>query len=267
MEKDRVSFSFGENWRDYVETVRQEDVERAKRDIEEWLGADAVRGKTVVDVGCGSGIHSLAFRSLGARTISSFDADHYSVEATRVLWEREGQPENWSVSRGSVLDKEYVASYGQYDIVYSWGVLHHTGAMWQAVENVCGLVKPGGVLWISLYTKGPRYPKDLALKQKYNSASRAGKRWMICRGIGRLVLSRLKHFKNPFTWNQKRERGMNAYHDLVDWLGGLPYEVASEDDVVRFGRKAGFVLERINAEREGGCSIYVFSRPPGTEET
>lgn len=248
-----------------METVRQEDVDGARRDIEHWLGADRVRGKTVIDVGCGSGIHSLAFQLLGAEMIHSFDADQYSVEATKVLWAGARKPEKWTIAQGSILDKEYVASLGQYDIVYSWGVLHHTGAMWQAVENACRLVKPGGVLWIALYAKGPRYPKDLALKQKYNSASRLGKRCMEYRGIGRLVLSRLGHLRNPFAWNQKRGRGMDAYHDLVDWLGGLPYEVASEDEVVKFGRESGFVLERIKAQREGGCSVYVFSRPDGTE--
>ena len=146
------------------------------------------------------------------------------------------------------------------------GVLHHTGGMWEAIDNSIRLVKPGGKLWISLYAKGPRYPEDLALKQKYNVSSRLGKKWMIYKTIGSTMLRRLVHFDNPFTWNEKRCRGMNVYHDIVDWLGGLPYEVASEDEVVRVCREKGLILERIKAAVEGGCSTYVFSLPIGERQ-
>jgi 2-polyprenyl-6-hydroxyphenyl methylase/3-demethylubiquinone-9 3-methyltransferase len=73
------------------------------------------------------------------------------------------------------------------------------------------------------------------------------------------MLSRLKHFQNPFAWNQKVGRGMNVYHDIVDWLGGLPYETATADEVVTFMRQRGFVLERIEVKSDGGCNKYVLS--------
>ena len=60
---------------------------------------------------------------------------------------------NWIVQQGSVLDTSYLATLGTYDIVYSWGVLHHTGAMWQALENVKQLVRPGGELFIAIYNE------------------------------------------------------------------------------------------------------------------
>lgn len=265
MKQDGITFSFGKNWKNYLKTVSKEQIEGAKKDIEEWLGANYVSGKTVVDIGSGSGIHSLAFYRLGAKIIYSFDVDKYSVEATRLLWEKEGKPENWLIAPGSCLDKEFIKSLGQFDIVYSRGVLHHTGAMWEALEKSCGLVKPGGKLFVSLYAKGPRYLMDLALKQKYNSASPLQKQLMVYKRIGRIMLSSLRHFKNPFIWNEKRIRGMNVFYDLVDWLGGLPYEVASEDEVVRFLRKFGFILERFKAKYEGACNIYVFSLPDNIE--
>jgi 2-polyprenyl-6-hydroxyphenyl methylase/3-demethylubiquinone-9 3-methyltransferase len=164
------------------------------------------------------------------------------------------------VEHGSILDKNYVRSLGQFDIVYSWGVLHHTGAMWEAVENCASFVAPGGVFWIALYEKGPRYAKDLALKKRYNAASKLGKRWLIGRWILRIMLGRLKRGQNPFTWNEQWDRGMNVYHDIIDWLGALPYEVASEDEVVMFARKRRFVLER-SWSFPRGRSIYVFSLP------
>jgi len=262
MKQSKLTFSFGKNWKDYLNTIDEAEISKAKYDIEEWLDINSVSGKTVLDIGSGSGIHSLAFYLLGAKSVYSFDFDKNSVEATRYLWEKEGKPKNWIISQGSILDKEYLKSFSEnFDIVYSWGVLHHTGAMWEAIDNSIKLVKPGGILWISLYAKGPRYPKDLALKMKYNSASSFGKKLMLFKRIGRRMLSRLRHFQNPFAWNEKKSRGMNVYHDFIDWLGGLPYEVASEDEVLKICRKKGLILEKIKVKSEGGCSIYVFSLP------
>lgn len=261
MVDDGITFSFGKNWIDYLDTVTAGDIRSAEQDIRNWLGNTYVEGKTVVDVGSGSGIHSLAFHRLNAKAVHSFDFDPNSVQATKSLWSKASQPSSWVVEHGSILDVDYQRSLGQFDIVYSWGVLHHTGSMWEAVTNVFGMVAPGGKLWISLYQKGPRYKRDLALKQKYNRASIPGKRWMECRRVGRSMLSKLLHFQNPFAWNKRVERGMNAYHDVIDWLGGLPYETATEDEVVRTARKHNLILERIKVSREGGCSIYIFSLP------
>jgi len=262
MKQNKLTFSFGKNWKDFLKTVDEEEISKAKYDIEEWLDINSLSGKTVLDIGSGSGIHSLAFYLFGAKLVYSFDFDINSVEATSSLWEKEGKPKNWIISQGSILDKEFLNTFSEkFDIVYSWGVLHHTGAMWEAIDNSIKLVKSGGKFWITLYAKGPRYPKDLALKKKYNSASPFGKRLMLFKKIGTRMLSRLRHFQNPFTWNEKKSRGMNVYHDFVDWLGGLPYEVASEDEVLKFCRKKGLILERIKVKSEGGCSIYVFSLP------
>jgi SAM-dependent methyltransferase len=259
MRKEKVTFSFGRNWKDFSRTISDIECAEAMRDIQHWLGAEYVRGKRVVDAGSGSGLHSLALFRLGASRVFSFDYDLESVGTTRSLWEQEGQPALWEVEHGSVLDDTYIEKLGTFDLVYSWGVLHHTGNMWKAIENACRLISPGGTLFISLYVKGPRYEDDLALKRKFNQASSFGKRVMTYRWIANLMWSRLKALQNPFNWNEKYERGMNTYHNLIDWLGGLPYEVASEDEVVAFCRKYGLVLERIQPKCEGGCSIYVFS--------
>ena len=258
---DKITFSFGENWKDYLATIGEDDINRSKQDIEEWLSPSDIRGKTIVDIGSGSGLHSLSYHLLGSKSVYSLDYDPHSVEATRQLWEKSGKPKNWSVSHRSILAEEEIKELGNFDIVYSWGVLHHTGAMWKALDNCFSLVAPGGVLWVSLYTKGPHYRKHLGLKQRYNKASEYGKRWMVNVRIARRMLSRIGRCKNPLSWNQDRGRGMKVYHDIVDWLGGLPYEVAAPDEVLQRGRSHGFVLERIKIKREGSCSGYLFSKP------
>lgn len=261
LDKELITFSFGKNWRSYVDTVNEDAVALARKDIEEWLGRDAVAGKTVLDIGCGSGIHSLCFHLLGAKQVVSLDVDPYSVESTRLLWEKAQRPSNWKVIEGSVLDKDFVAGLGTHEIVYSWGVLHHTGSMWEAIANASTRVEPGGRFWIALYVKGPTYPSDLALKQKYNRASKLGKKMMEWQYIYGIMRERWKSGQNPLKWNEKRERGMDVYHDVVDWLGGLPYEVASKEEVEEFCRERGFTTEKIDDDPTRANIIYLFSLP------
>ncbi|HEX5705409.1 MAG TPA: class I SAM-dependent methyltransferase [Pyrinomonadaceae bacterium] len=258
---DEITFSFGENWSDYVANVSEDAIRSARSDIEEWLGASTVAGKNILDIGCGSGIHSLCYYQLGAKNIVSMDVDPKSVEATRVMWERAGRPENWRITHGSVLDPDFIGGLGQHDIVYSWGVLHHTGAMWEAIANASSRVARGGLFWIALYVKGPKYAEHLALKQKYNRASRLEKKIMVWKYIAGVMRDRRRAGLNPLKWNEKDGRGMDVYHDIIDWLGGLPYEVASKEEVVDFCGTRGFVLERVKENPEGGNNIYLFSLP------
>jgi len=259
MENEPVTFSFGENWRSYLDTISKESIRKARSDIEEWLGTERVVGKRVLDIGCGSGIHSLCYYMLGAKEVLSFDLDPKSVESTRLLWERSGRPANWRVVRGSILDKDFVGGLGRREVVYTWGVLHHTGAMWKAIYNACSLVEPGGHMWIAIYVKGPKYPEHLALKRAYNRASMLRKKFMVWKFIAGIMRDRRRAGLNPFGWNVRDGRGMDVYHDVVDWLGGLPYEVASREEIVDFCVEQGFVLEKITENPEGGNNIYVFS--------
>lgn len=256
-----ITFSFGQNWRSFVDTVSEDAVSRAMKDIEEWLGRASIEGKTVLDIGCGSGIHSLCFYMLGAKEVVSLDVDPYSVESTQILWEKAEKPANWKILHGSVLDKDFLQTIEPREIVYSWGVLHHTGSMWEAIGNASTRVKRGGLFWIAIYVKGPNYPEHLALKQSYNRASKLGKKIIERKEILKLMHQRWKNGENPLDWNQKVERGMDTYHDLVDWLGGLPYEVASPEEITSFCQERGFRLEKIDEAGEGGNAKYLFSLP------
>ncbi len=260
MTDEEITFSFGQNWQEYLQNVTELDVDAAVSDIREWLGDEPLDGKTVLDIGCGSGIHSLAFFRLHAKIIDSFDYDKNSVTATQELYAQVESPETWRVFQGSVLDKDFLNTLQKYDIVYSWGVLHHTGNMWMAIENAASRVNDNGVFWISIYAKGQNYLNDLQLKRNYNAASWVGKKWFEYIYVFKIMGWRLLHLKNPITWNQRISRGMDIYHDMVDWLGGLPYEVASEDEIVQFCAGLGFILQRIKVNGEGRCNIYVFKR-------
>lgn len=268
MTKDRISFSFGKNWKEYLKTVSVERIDAVKGDLEKWLGKDFIRDKTIIDIGCGSGIHSLGFYLLGAREILSIDIDKYSVDAAISLWEKQGKPENWKIQHASIMDDSFISEYSKkgYDLVYSWGVLHHTGDMWKALDNASKFLKGGSLFWIALYVKGPRYNRDLALKKKYNRSSVFGKwiiekRYITKQYIKLFIFGEFRKLINVFL---NREvymfRGMDKKHNLKDWLGGLPYEVASLEEIIEFAKERDLVLEKVKTGFEGGNNICLFSK-------
>jgi len=111
-----------------------------------------------------------------------------------------------------------------------------------------------------LYHKGPNYSKHLELKWRYNAASLFGKKVILYRRILGKMWRRLKPGSNPFGWNRRRERRMNAYHNLIDWLGGLPYEVTNVEEVREFLEPRGFVLEKVKETHERQNDIFVFRK-------
>ena len=256
----KITFSFGKNWMDLNRHITQEEINKAKDDLVYWIGLENIQNKRILDLGSGSGIHSLGFLELGAGEIVSFDYDPNSVTATTEHWVKKGNPANWKVMHGSILDKDFIQQLGHFDLVYSWGVLHHTGKMWEAINNALTLVKKGGLFYLTIY-KDDNYSASIRLKEKYNAASPAGKKAMVSSEILKIMLKRTLRFKNPFTWNQKLERGMNIYHDLIDWLGGLPYEAANEDEMLKWGINNNLQLKRILCKGNyGSCNYYLFQK-------
>jgi 2-polyprenyl-6-hydroxyphenyl methylase/3-demethylubiquinone-9 3-methyltransferase len=233
------------------------------------LEAERLDGVSFLDAGSGSGLFSLAAAGLGASRIHSFDYDPDSVECTRELKRRyRSEMESWTIERGSVLDAHYLAGLGEFDVVYSWGVLHHTGHLWRALELVTSPVRPEGKLFIAIYNDQGLISRGwTAVKRIYNSGLPAR---ALVTGVfvpyfaGRGLLRDLVDLKNPVArYRQyKKQRGMSMVHDWRDWLGGYPFQVASRQSVIRFYEDQGFRLIKLkSAGRSLGNNEFVFVKP------
>lgn len=262
-------FAFGKNWESFLRVLDADRIELAERSLRSMLGMDSLAGRSFLDVGSGSGLFSLAAMRLGACRIHSFDFDPDSVACTQELKRRfYRDAARWTIQRGSVLDEDYLGRLGRYDVVYSWGVLHHTGNMWRGLSNILPLVEPGGSLFIAIYNdQGYISRMWKSVKERYNRSAF----WRVVLPgvfipafVARGALSDLYRGQKPwqrYVREAKKDRGMSIAHDWLDWLGGLPFEVAKPEAVFTHCRAQGFALQKLTTSGAGhGNNEYVFVR-------
>lgn len=267
--KEDLRFGFGANWTDYIDKhFSDERVAISQRHLLDFLKLDHLNNKTFLDIGCGSGLHSLAAWRSGAEQVVSFDYDQNSVVTTKKLHELSGSPKNWVVMQGSVLDEAFMDSLPKSDIVYSWGVLHHTGNMWKAIENAARCLHKSSVFYIALYSKDvyvdPPAEYWLKIKREYNLANPLKKIWMEwCYAWRDCIKGCLIRGKSPLAHMReyKFSRGMSYWHDVRDWLGGYPMEFASNKETEIFARKI-LKFELIHIKAGEGNTEFLF-RPIG----
>jgi 2-polyprenyl-6-hydroxyphenyl methylase/3-demethylubiquinone-9 3-methyltransferase len=261
-------FRFGENWRSFAEGLDDAKIAEAVRNLAKLVPADVMAGKRFLDVGCGSGLSMLAALRLGAAHSHGIDLDPASVEAARTVLSRHAPKGSWSVEVRSVFDLDAEAS-GQFDVVHSWGVLHHTGAMWKALENCARLVPSGGLFVFALYHLTPFCQFWRAEKRLYAHAPRIVQASI--RGLYKaLYLGRIMAGgQNPrrHLAQYHESRGMDWHHNVHDWLGGYPYESTLPDEVRQRVAAYGLHLEKVFENCAGtigvfgtGCDEYIARR-------
>ena len=252
-------FEFGANWSRFLAHLDDRRIDDAEASLQSMLKVETLAGRRFLDIGSGSGLFSLAARRLGAE-VRSFDYDPQSVRCTEELRRRYFPDDpRWTVTSGSVLDDAFLATLGSYDIVYSWGVLHHTGQMWKALGNVAPLVAPAGRLFIALYN-------DEGLASRYwHAVKKTYVRYPVLRWP--IALMHVPYPLAPslalrvLTGRRQAVRGMTLWYDFIDWIGGYPFEVATPEAVVDFFTARGFRLDKLRTTNRMGCNEFVFVRP------
>lgn len=255
-------FAFGENWTRFLNRLDDSRIAAAEQSLRNMLGVQTLQGKRFLDIGSGSGLFSLAARRLGA-TVVSFDYDPASVACTQELRRRYFPDDaQWTVMRGSALDRAYVESLGSFDVVYSWGVLHHTGSMYEAFANAIVPTRDGSKLFIAIYNDQGWISRYWHwVKRAYNKSRLA--RWALIAWHAPYLIG-LRWLYRTLTGRRGLDRGMALWPDMLDWLGGYPFEVAKPEQIFRYFVDRGFVLEQlVTCGGRMGCNELVFSRNDG----
>jgi SAM-dependent methyltransferase len=238
-------FEFGENWQSFASEVTRENIAEATRGLSRLFPAGELNGASFFDIGCGSGLSMLAARNLGAATITGVDIDPNSVYASQALLSRYLPAGGWTTEVKSVFDLD-PAQDALHDIVYSWGVLHHTGDLWAAIKKAAALVKPGGYFALALYRKTPFCRFWTVEKRFYTASGPVGRAAIRSIYKSAFFAGLILTGRNPrrHIHRHKSHRGMDWHHDLHDWLGGYPYESVAPGEVAQSLNRLGFSMVR-----------------------
>jgi 2-polyprenyl-3-methyl-5-hydroxy-6-metoxy-1,4-benzoquinol methylase len=267
MKSINKTFNFGDNWMRYLDKINPKKIKIAKKSLLKMLKIKSLKGKSFIDIGCGSGLFSLAAVRLGAY-VFSFDFDKKSVECASLLKKKYLiSDKRWKIDHGSILNESFIKHIGKFDVVYSWGVLHHTGDMFKAIENSKKIVKKKGVIYLAIYNdqeKKSYYWKKI--KKYYCNSSVFTQKIILL--ISMIILwtpSIIKNFirLKPFDTfkNYESLRGMNIFTDLEDWVGGYPFEVAKPEVIVDKFLESNYYLFNLKTNGSSlGCNEFVFKK-------
>jgi SAM-dependent methyltransferase len=253
-----MKFGFGKNWLRFSRILTDSRLEEGEENLRRLLATPSLDGRSFFDVGAGSGLFSIAAVRLGASRVVALDRDEEcltTIQRNRDRFLNADRSGALTVRHGDILQPQTL-EIGTADVVYAWGSLHHTGNMWNAIRNAAHLCSPGGQFALAIYNRTRLSAFWLAAKRTYAQApSAVGLGMAAALSGGRSVL-RITRGKHPF----RSDRGMSVWYDAVDWLGGLPYECATADEVVRFVEGLGFSHLRSNLTRRSGCNEFTFER-------
>lgn len=256
-EKTNIAFNFGENWRKFSEdSLDGCKLEIAVDSLQQLIGQEKIKGSTFLDIGCGSGIFAIAASMLGAKKVIGIDISKESVATSINNKKRFAPQNNINFFHKSIFDDD-ISHLGKFDIVYSWGVLHHTGDMYKAIDIASQFVAPGSLFTIAVYNRHWSSRAWKIIKWFYNVTPKVIQRLMVWCFYFIIVLAKLiVTRKNPF---KKKKRGMSFYHDVIDWVGGYPYEYASKDEIINYLEKKGFKCSKfVKPVVPTGCNEFVF---------
>jgi 2-polyprenyl-3-methyl-5-hydroxy-6-metoxy-1,4-benzoquinol methylase len=264
----REKFSFGENWKRFLGELTEQKLSYAKKSLVSFIDLKSLKNKVFIDAGCGSGLYSLAAIRLSAKKVISFDVDFNSVNCAKYLREKHKiGNKRWEIRAGSLLNKKFLKRLGKADIVYSWGVAHHTGKMHDALENLGLMVKNKGILYLAIYNNFQGFPLSsknwLKIKKFYADSPGTLRKCMELAYCSYYGLGLTLALKNPFRYMSeygKNNRGMSFYRDACDWLGGYPYEYASIREITDFFEKRNFKVLKVKPTKREGCNEYLFLR-------
>jgi SAM-dependent methyltransferase len=255
-----MKFTFGKNWLSFSENaLNAEKINIARSAFSELTDGIDLKGKNFIDIGFGQGLGLYNSQALGANVLGiDLDPDcKNALESTQKYFPGSSIPK---VEIASILNENIqdVLSIKKFDIVHSWGVLHHTGNMALAIKNAIKLVDSKGYFIIAIYNRHWTSPIWTVIKILYRALPG------FMQEMALLVFQFLMKFRTDATRDKNdhsTDRGMDLLHDIRDWLGGYPYEYASIEEMETLMKNYGFSIQKvIKTPGWTGCNQFVFKK-------
>jgi len=265
--------TFGDIYEDFYQRESfANSVEIATKDLKKFMPNGSLKGLSFLDAGSGGGLFSLAASKLNPESITSFDISHKMISFCEKLKENSTFQKNWSISQGSILDQHFLAQFDKFDYIYCWGVVHHTGSMWQAIDNITKLVKPNGHIYLGIYNHADvfaiwddrRFGSSLfwkRIKAIISHSPNFFKSFIL--GLAKFsyfFISITEFIFGRYKFKNFKQRGMTSNLAIEDWLFGHPYEYASIDEVFTFMKNKGFSLEKIESNSGLRTNHFLFKK-------
>jgi 2-polyprenyl-6-hydroxyphenyl methylase/3-demethylubiquinone-9 3-methyltransferase len=254
----KPTFEFGKNWAAFSYIVNKDHLQDALSSLVKLLDSDNLKAKAFLDIGCGSGLFSIAAAWLDAKKVIGIDIDPVSVQTSISNAQKWAPNLPITFHTVSVLDEIQMTALGKFDIVYAWGVLHHTGHMHRALEIATQSVKPGGMFVVAIYNRHLTSSIWKIIKWIYNHLPALGQRLLVWSFIPVIFLAKIVVTRqNPL----RMRRGMDFVHNIIDWVGGYPYEYASIEEMTASLKQLGFETIQVRpANVPTGCNEFVSKR-------
>ena len=113
----------------------------------EMMGLDRLRGKRVLEIGCGMGMHSEMLKRAGS-DLTSIDLSATSIQATTQRFRLKNLDGDIRKMDAEALEFDDA----EFDVIWSWGVIHHSESTSRALAEIARVLKPGGEAGIMVYS-------------------------------------------------------------------------------------------------------------------
>ena len=269
-------FSFGSNWNEFIDnSITNKSFDRKLKYCINHLSntfSKSIDKKIFIDIGCGSGLFSLAAIKLNASKVLSFDFDLNSVNTTNKLLSLKGVDKEKANSlqhdiRNEIILSNYLNAEQSKKIqkfIYCAGVVHHTGNVYLSMDNVSKLANnKNDEIFISIYNKIPVLTFLWWLEKKIYINVGIWRRLALFIWLFAWSSYWILKLQNPIKNIQRygdNDRGMSFLTDAKDWLGGYPYEPLYKEDVIAFFKKRNFELINFNRGGNWGLNDYLFKK-------
>lgn len=264
---------FGKNFeKNLLNRFNEENLNESKRFLEHFLESKDLKGKAFLDAGCGSGVFSIAAHLMGAN-VSAFDIEEEALNNLKILKSRfKIDDSEIKTFYCDILNEKTISSIGEFDIVLCWGVAHHTGDLWRAIDNISKCVKPNGLIHLGIYNTADNYgfyPDGRfgtsnfwkKVKRFYSNRASWFQNIVDFFALFGIIVIYLFSFNNPIKKLKENERrGMSWQSDLKDWLIGYPYEFATPEEVFNFMKIRGFTLTKLKTNNGLLTNNFVFKK-------